>query len=428
MQSIEYLVTGITVFVIFLIAISSLTSVVTNGLIYTSHQNLQAQAESVFESVLTNTGSPNNWGVTFTNPQSFGLAVLGGSNYVLDGNKILRLSSSYPYPLDYSFAQRSLGLKPAGLNFRLSFSQPLIASVNMQRNFLANTLGFKVQVVDTTGKPVPLATVSLNALLYSNVTVNLLNNYGSYVSGGSKYGWSIFSVTDSSTGLNFQVASVIATLQSDELGNTVFNIDLAKVFGLPGMTQNVPVIVATGQVSLANINVPFGYWYAAPGINLHILQNGDVSGYILKDTSVTPPKYSLVVYGSNSSTVWSSPLSGSNLDVGVLISTPKETGIATLYQATAWTAKNGQVQQMPLLGSGAPIQSLFTFNTIRSSGSIVFKDVLVFIDPLLLLSLAGTSQPLSFGPSSSGTIQSVVLQRFVLVDGYSYIAQFTLWR
>ncbi len=429
MQSIEYMAAALAVFTIFIVAVSSLTGIIVNSLNYSSQQNVQSYAQTILENMLTSTGSPSNWGVSFTNPTSFGLAETGSTAYQLDANKLLRLASTYPFAVSYSYAQHSLGA--SNYHFRLSFVQPMNAAVSIQKNVAINTITLVVQVTDTQGKPVPLATVSANALMYLNFTTNLGNNHGSYVSQSTHYGWLLFTQTDASSNVTFNVASVQASAPTNELGQVPFAVNLTAVTGQTNMVNNVPVIVIVGKVTLANIQVPFGYWTAANGINLHVFGTTDVQGWTLKDNSVTPAKYYLIIYGPANSTLWRTAINGSNPNIQVVISTPTGTALATIYQATSWTAQNGQAVQVPLLASGAPIQSLFTFNTKGNGDTITFEDILIFVDPLLLLGTNGRSQPLTFGenlisPSTSPT--AVRLQRFVLVEGFSYIVQFTLWR
>ncbi len=435
MQSIEYLVAALAVFTTFLIATSSLTGVIVSGLNYSSQQNLQSQAQSVFENMLTSTGSPNNWGVSPFTPTSFGLAETGTSNYNLDSNKLLRLSTTYPFHLQYAYVQNSLGLSTGNYKFKITFLQPFTAKVTTQGNVATNSIGASVQVQDTRGYPVPLATVSINMLMYLNYTLNISNNHGNYVSQSTHYGWIAFQVADANSNVTYNVASVQASQATNELGVATFNMNLGAIFGNTNMVSNVPVIIITGKVSLGNIQVPFGAWWAANGINLHVFSNTGISGWTLKDTTQSPPKYYLVVYGpandTTSATLFETELAGSTLDIEVVVSTPTQAAVDIIFQATSWTAQNGQAAQIPLLASGAPIQSLLTFNTQGSGNSVTFHDILVFMDPLLLLGPSGSSQPLSFG---SGTItpqagpSAVELQRFVLVEGFSYIVDFWFWR
>ncbi len=431
MQSIEYLVAALAIFTTFLIAVSSLTGIIVSGLNYSSQQNLQSQAQSVFENMLTSTGSPNNWGVTFTNPASFGLAETSGSNYNLDANKLLRLSSTYPFSLSYSYVQNSLGLSSGNYKFKVTFLQPFTAKVTTQSNVISNSIGANILVQDTRSYPVPLATVSINMLMYLNSTTNLSNNHGNYVSQSTHYGWIGFQVADATSNVTFNVVSITATQTTNELGVAQFNMNLGSIFGDTNMVNNIPVIIITGKVALGNIQVPFGYWWSAPGINLHIFSNSGISGWTLKDSTVNPPKYYLVVYGPANSTLFNTALQGSNLDIEVVVSTPTQAATDIIFQAQSWTAQNGQAVQIPLLSSGAPIQSLMTFNTQQSGSSITFKDILIFMDPLLLLGPSGSSQPLSFGSNTitpTAGPSAVELQRFVLVEGFSYITDFWFWR
>ncbi len=430
------MVSGLAIFLTFVIAIGAITGVITSALNYSYQQNLQGYAQTMFENILTNTGSPGNWGVTFSNPTSFGLAEVGAATYELDSSKLLRLSSSYPFSLSYSYAQSSLGLTTPPYQFKISFLQPLTAGTTIQRDIPANSLNINVNVNDIRGQPVPLASVSINALLYLNFTTQITNNHGSYVSQSTHFGWIIFTVVDASSNVAFDVASITATAPTNELGTAPFTMNLTAIFGQQNMVSNVPLVVVVGQVALGNIKVPFGFWQATAGINLHVFGSAGISGWTLKDNSVNPAKYYLVVYGPNNSTIWRTAINGTNPSIQVVVSTPGQTAIATIYQATSWSAQNGQAVQVPLLASGAPIQSLFTFNTQKSGDgqTIIYKDILIFVDPLLLLSLSGSSQPLTFGNpqttgvSATGGTLTVQLQRFVLVEGFSYIAQFWFWR
>lgn len=427
MHSIEYMVTGITLFLTFTIAVAAITGVVTSSLNYSAQQTLQAYAQSNFESILTNTGSPSNWGATFSDPKSFGLAATGRSNYNLDSSKLLRLSGTYPFPISYSYAQNSLGLSNV-YKFRISFLQPLAVSVALIKNAAANTITVNVQVNDINGRPVPLTQVTINTLIYTDVIFNPLKNWGAYVSFGAHFGWRIYNITDPTSGATFNVASILASMQTNELGVAPFLMDLNAIFKIPNMVSHVPLVVVIGRSTLANIAVPFGFWQGDPGIRLHVFSSTDVSGFIMKDSSVTPSTNYVIVYDSTNNPIFQAVVGGSKTDVGVLVTTPTQTDIAYLYQATAWTSQNGHVIKIPLLGSGAPIQALFTFNTIQSGTVIRFQDILFFVDPLLLLSSTAASQPLTFGPSLGQVTSIVQLQRFVLVDGYSYIVQFWFWK
>jgi hypothetical protein len=430
-QSIEYLVAALAVFTTFLIATSSLTGIIVSGLNYSSQQNLQSQAQSVFENMLTSTGSPNNWGVTFSNPTSFGLAETSASNYNLDANKLLRLSTTYPFALSYTYVQNSLGLSQGNYKFKITFLQPFTAKVTTQGNVATNSIATNILVQDTRGYPVPLATVAINMLMYLNFTTNLANNHGNYVSQSTHYGWIAFQVQDANSNVTYNVASIQATGTTNEIGIATFNMDLGAIFGQTNMVSNVPVIIITGKVTLGNIQVPFGSWWAANGINLHVFSNTGISGWTLKDSTQSPPKYYLVVYGPVNSTLFETELQGSNLDIEVVVSTPNQAAVDIIFQAQSWTSQNGQAYEIPLLASGAPIQSLLTFNTQGSGQDVTFHDILVFMDPLLLLGPSGSSQPLNFGAGSitpTAGPSAVELQRFVLVEGFSYIVDFWFWR
>jgi len=105
-----------------------------------------------------------DWGSNFDNIEKFGLALYEGSFYVLDPEKIERLSSSNPSGyLNYENVSTLLGLQNYGFNIRI---MPLF-KVTVENRSQGNNLLFDVTVTFNDGRPIPNAYVNTTILYVS---------------------------------------------------------------------------------------------------------------------------------------------------------------------------------------------------------------------------------------------------------------------
>jgi hypothetical protein len=154
----EHITAIIVVSMLFVSAVIAVPAINYVNLLYVDQQQLRNVALDVLNSMLLNIGSPSNWGADFDNIDKFGLALHGSSSfYVLDSEKVERLSSSNPSGyLNYENVSTLLGLQNYGFNIRI---MPLF-NVTVDDMSQDNELLFNVNVRFNDERPIPTASVT----------------------------------------------------------------------------------------------------------------------------------------------------------------------------------------------------------------------------------------------------------------------------
>jgi len=162
------LIFACTLFVSAVVAVPAISYV---NLLYLDQQQLRNVALEVLNAMLFGMGYPSDWGSDFDNIDKFGLALESSSFYVLDPEKVGRLSSSNPSGyLDYENVSALLGLQNYGFNIRI---MPLF-NVTVKNRSQGNKLLFDADVKFNDGRPIPGA--SVNSTIFYVLEIHGLEN------------------------------------------------------------------------------------------------------------------------------------------------------------------------------------------------------------------------------------------------------------
>jgi hypothetical protein len=241
-----------------LIATGFVTSTMQTRIDNTKNITGQSYLQAIANHIVTNPGTPINWGTSFNAPTSFGLAA--GSSaipYALDIDKITKLNSLNNYSLSYFDIESSAKLNIA---LGITISQVMDINVEDSGNFKTNNLTFFTLSISTSVDSQPVS-AELNCYVTSN---NCLDNItGSTSDAGS--GNVILQVPNDA--VDNALVILFARASFDE------RITSYTIFNLANSTQETSP--ASGFLSLS----PFNYTLSFTNSSGLIIQNCYVFSY-----------------------------------------------------------------------------------------------------------------------------------------------------
>lgn len=165
----DHIVAILVVGAIFVAAVVALPAMSFVSTQTASQQQLRNTAINVFNAMLLGRGSPSNWGSRFPFNQSdveaFGLAYSEEcSLYVLDGDKVQRLDEESPWHIDYSRVRELLEL--GDYRFILTLFRPFTIGWDLGIDVPKKTVSFAVNVSrNEDGAPIPNAQVETTVMV-----------------------------------------------------------------------------------------------------------------------------------------------------------------------------------------------------------------------------------------------------------------------
>lgn len=148
----EYIVAGIILLLIFSVTGANVMSVMTHRLSRMKQETEYPLAERLLDIILLSPGYPLDWGVRSEDPLAFGLASANAlRDYVLDINKVYRLTKDSPAHIPPGVARELMGLSSL-YNFNLTIVPVFrIEIVNVSSTYkitVTNYKGFRVPNVN----------------------------------------------------------------------------------------------------------------------------------------------------------------------------------------------------------------------------------------------------------------------------------------
>ena len=365
----EHITAIMVVGMLFVSAVVAVPAISYVNLLYVDQQQLRNIALEALNSMLLGMGVPSDWGSDL-NIDKFGLALDESSSfYVLDSEKVGRLSSSNPSGyLDYENVSALLGLQNYGFNIRI---MPLF-KVTVENRSQGNNLLFDVTVTFNDGRLIPNA--------YVNATIL-------YVSG------------ERSDNFNFTTPPGNRT---NELGECTISYTLPPVF--TGYILILKVTVA----DMATVTVPYIEGFSQQVANSSII--GDTVTLWIPEGKHPPERVIHNVTVVTEEEVWNYP----GVGCGELPRDHMTPGEGFQY----WT------ENLPGLSYDNPLFLIFNIWTQEDPGCKHF--VLFATSPLLdirsgLLQLIGQ-------PSAQSSNSAIKLSRSVEIAGMTYIFELLLWK
>jgi len=353
---------------LFVSAVIAVPAISYVNLLYVDQQQLRNVALEALNSMLLGMGYPSNWGSDL-NIDKFGLALYESSSfYVLDPEKVERLSSNPSGYLDYENVSTLLGLQNYGFNIRI---MPLF-KVTVENRSQGNNLLFDVTVTFNDGRLIPNA--------YVNATIL-------YVSG------------ERSDNFNFTTPPGNRT---NELGECTISYTLPPVF--TGYILILKVTVA----DMATVTVPYIEGFSQQVANSSII--GDTVTLWIPEGEHPPERVIHNVTVVTAEEVWNYP--------GVGCGRQPEDKMTHGEGFDEW------MQNFPGISHEDALFLIFNIWTQEDPGRKHF--VLFATSPLLdirsgLLQLIGQ-------PSAQSSNSAIKLSRSVEIAGMTYIFELLLWK
>jgi len=378
-EAVDHMMAVVVLGAIFMAAVYVVPSLTYVNLLYLEQQQMRNIALSAFKSILFDEGAPVNWGsmhgssmFSENDVNRFGLALLSDpSLYVLDSNKVQRLTNNPTGNITYQKAHELLALSGYGFSMILRPLFNVDRAVNIERpdDKTAN-ISFQVNVTRYDGRPVPNAIV-LATIIYAvdtpatgfaqrTVTTDSLGRCeGSHaisVSGNSK-------ITDVIVIFRVTVADLATMIVCAE--DTRHPNDIAKIN------------VVGDNIVLTNPDEMAGPHAARWVLNI-LMYNFETATNLLNGSRSNEYK---LTYGQGFG-VWSKEFEG--------------------------------------LSTSEPSILIFTFDAVDKG-----RTVLLLVGPYALWNQNGIIQ---FNTGSNSGAASVSIERNVIISGMAYVAEFTLWK
>jgi len=166
-----------------MVAVVIISTVMSTGILTTQinslqNTNQQAYFQAIAQYILSNPGTPTDWGSNpATIPDNFGLAA-NNSLYPnqLDIDKVSRLNAQNAFGLTYPEVFNATALKSA---FAISISQIIDVAIHPTSNFTSNNATTYTFTIQTAEDGVPAQTSLHYYVIAQNFTYNALNNTAS---------------------------------------------------------------------------------------------------------------------------------------------------------------------------------------------------------------------------------------------------------
>jgi len=153
--SIEYMIAGLTVISILVVAEMNVLTLMNQTLTEVRQEVGLSEAEDILDTLLLSPGYPPDWGESSDTPDSMGLAVQNSiEEYVLDPKKVIRLSEESDYYISPPTTRRLLGLSKK-YHFSLRITPFFNVTINNEGDG-----NYTISVTTYRGNPAPNVNVT----------------------------------------------------------------------------------------------------------------------------------------------------------------------------------------------------------------------------------------------------------------------------